>query len=421
MVATLAQKPVTDQLKVLAIEFLDALRKRSYDYIWHHLITEEATRLLSVALFPIHIYKEGKIDNLFDPSHLNHSLTSLTEGLALAFQMDAEGIRSGFFDGISSSVERIGWHEFSTSDDKSLAFTDDQKAILLAETPNVLLIMPFVINPKGEYKVDLEALSVFSMYVAASTLYKIGLRALELNQRSQALTLFELTAGLTKPYRRLRELLIENPVSQQMLTPTRKDELQAEEKYTWLARDQVLKLLSSLEEMPLQIDMHGFLAATFSGYDRIPKADLAVTDIEALHGLNDKALRKAIASVLIGVDPVVAQREADKPHSPAEISDMEIPVIIDDQLYYLCMPFKSGVEITGKAVPVEVAYQIIRPFMYFPANCVVVFVTAKPCSQYLLNYIKVARATQGWAIEVIQHQELAKLFKINGLLSGYGG
>jgi hypothetical protein len=82
----------------------------------------------------------------------------------------------------------------------------------------------------------------------------------------------------------------------------------------------------------------------------------------------------------------------------------------------LCIPFKSGGEITGKTVPVDVAYQIIRPFMFFPDNCVVVFVTAKPCSQYLLNYIKMARATQGWAIEVIQHQELAKLLKVNDLL-----
>ncbi len=416
MAATLAQKPVADHLKVLAREFLDALRSRNYDHIWHQLVTEDATRMLSVALFPIHIYREGKIDNLFDPSHLSQSLTNLTEGLALAFQMDAEGIRSSFFDGMSSGVERIGWYDFSTADDKSLVFTDEEKAVLLAETPGVLLIIPFVMNPTGEYKVDLEALSAFSMYVAASTLYKIGLRALELNQRSQALTFFELTTSLAKPYRRLRELLIENTVSQQMLTPARKDELQAEEKYTWLARDQVLKLLSSPEEMPTPIDVYRFLVASFRGYDSIPNVELSTTDIDVLYGLNDKVLRKAIASVLIGVDPVVAQRESNKPHSPAEIADMEVPVMIDGRLFYLCIPFKSGVEITGNAVPVEVAYQIIRPFMYFPANCVVVFVTAKPCSQYLLNYIKVARATQGWAIEVIQNQELAKLLKVNSLL-----
>jgi hypothetical protein len=333
MIPTLAQKPVADQLKTLAKDFIDALRSRSYDHIWHHLITEEATRLLSVALFPIHIYKEGKADDLFDPSRLNQSLTSLTEGLAQAFQMDAEGIRSGFFGGISSSIEGLGWHDFSTAEDKSLAFTDDEKAILLAETPGVLLIMPFVTTHSGsEYKVDLEALSLFSMYVTASSLYKIGLRALELGQRGQALTFFELTASLAKPYRRLRELLIENSVGQQMLTPVRKDELKAEEKYTWLARDQVLKLLSSPEETPSQIDMHSFLGATFSGYDKIPTVNMADADIEALYQLNDKALRKVTASLLMGVDRVVAQREAGKPHSPAEIADMEVPVMIGKRI-----------------------------------------------------------------------------------------
>ena len=79
------------------------------------------------------------------------------------------------------------------------------------------------------------------------------------------------------------------------------------------------------------------------------------------------------------------------------------------------MPFKSGKEIKTNTVPVDIAYQIIRPFMYFP-NCIVVFITAKPCSQHLLNYIKLAIATQGWAIEVIQNGELGRLLKINGII-----
>jgi hypothetical protein len=178
----------------------------------------------------------------------------------------------------------------------------------------------------------------------------------------------------------------------------------------------MLRLLSAPTIGTSPIDMGRFLEATFRCYRDIPSVTVDSDDIARLHGFDDARLRKAVASILQGVDPVAAQREADKPHSPAEIADMELPVTIDGKLYYLCMPFKSGIEIRDDRVPVGIAYQVIRPFMFFPHNGVVVFITAKPCSQYLLNYIKAARGTQGWSIEVIQHQELAKLLKLNDLL-----
>jgi len=138
-------------------------------------------------------------------------------------------------------------------------------------------------------------------------------------------------------------------------------------------------------------------------------------EIEQLHSLDDGYLRKAIANILNGVNPVVAQREADKPHGSHEISDMELVVQHGNDVFRLSMPFKSGIEIHGSSVPVSIAYQVIRPFLYFP-NAIVVFMTAKPCSQHLHNYIKLANDVLGLCIEVIENDELAKLLKINGLL-----
>lgn len=413
MVDFFAPDPISEQLKQIAREFLSSIRDGDYEYVWHNLITLEAARLLSAALFPIHVYKEGKVDKLLHPLNQVDQAINITRGMALAFQVDAEGIRSGFFDGIAAGLENTGWHDFSS--EECYAFVDESDAVLLAETPGIPLIMLFVQDLEGKYKVDLEAIAVFSMYVSASTLYRIGVKALEVGQRGSAVTYFELAASLAKPHQRLRRLVLDNLVAQRLVTDVRKKELQEQEKYVLLARDRVLKLLSGPEEVSKPMDMSKFLEDTFRGYTEIPNIALDKQEIACLHNLDDDSLRKAIASTLIGVDPVVAQREAEKPHTPAEIADMELPLMIDNELYYLCLPFKSGIEIRTDHVPVAVSYQIIRPFMYFP-NCVVVFITAKPCSQYLLNYIKAARATQGWAIEVIQHEELVKLLKANGLL-----
>jgi len=414
MVDVFAPSPIYEQLKQIAREFLLSVRDRDYEHVWNNLITPEARKLLSAALFPIHVYKEGKIDKLLNPLNLVNQTISITRGMALAFQVDAKGIRTGFFDGIATGLERTGWYEFSS--EECYAFVDGANTVLLAETPGIPLVMPFVQDLEGKYKVDLEAVAVFSMYVSASTLYKIGVKALELDQPGSALTYFELAASLAKPHQRLRRLVLDNLVAQQLIRDARKKELEEQEKFVLLARDQVLKLLSGPEEVSTPMDMGKFLEETFRGYTEIPNIVLDEQEIACLHNLDDDSLRKAVASILNGVDPVVAQREAEKPHTPAEIADIELPLMIGNELYYLCLAFKSGIEIRTDYVPVDVSYQIIRPFMYFP-NCVVVFITAKPCSQYLLNYIKVARATQGWAIEVIQHKELGKLLKASDLLN----
>jgi hypothetical protein len=122
-----------------------------------------------------------------------------------------------------------------------------------------------------------------------------------------------------------------------------------------------------------------------------------------------------VSQLIIGVDPVILQREARKPHGGFEIADMELPLRLGDQEIRLCIPFKSGQEIKQNSVSEQIAYQIFRPFLHF-RNCAVVFITAKKCSQNLMNYIKRMRDQLGWSIDVIEDQELAKLLKVNGLL-----
>jgi hypothetical protein len=176
-----------------------------------------------------------------------------------------------------------------------------------------------------------------------------------------------------------------------------------------------LELRSDPQLTAGSIDMSDFLRAIFAGYDRILDCELETHDFELLNQMNDSALRSAIAQILNGVDPVEAQREARKPHTVAEIADMEVLVRHGNELYHLLMPVKSGQEIRGSSVPVEVFYQILRPHLFFQKG-VVVFITAKPCSQPLLNYIKQARDRLGWPIAAIEERELARLLKVNNLL-----
>ncbi|MEW9181551.1 hypothetical protein AB2553_14160 [Bacillus mycoides] len=124
--------------------------------------------------------------------------------------------------------------------------------------------------------------------------------------------------------------------------------------------------------------------------------------------MKDDELRMKFSKSINGVEERILNRESQKPHGAFEISDMEVPILFRGKRYYMCMPFKSGVEIRGNSVPVEIAYQIVRPFIEF-TNCVVVFVTAKRCSENLMNYIKKLKDKQGWPIEVIEEKTLAAL------------
>jgi hypothetical protein len=413
MTGIIEPESIAEKLKQTAKQYLERMREGKYDIVWHQMITPEAAKLLSTALFPVHMYKEGKTDE-FLKSYSDGSFTiSFDEAFAIGFQMDMEQMRSSFFAGVAGSMEPIGWYDAAFED--CLTFVDESSALLIETSPQVPVIFLFVEQPDGSYKIDFEAIMLFSMQVTASSLYHIGTRALELGQSKSAIAYFELAASFAHPYSRIERLMLNHFIVQQIITDARKQELLEEGKYVLLARHQVLKMLSSPKVSPMAVNMGQFLVTTFQGYAEIPEVETNTKDIEQLYELDDAYLRQSLAAILNGVNPVVAQREANKPHGPHEISDMELTVQHGGNIYRLSMPIKSGREIKEDSVPVNVAYQIIRPFLHFPDG-LVVFVTAKPCSQYLHNYIKAANDILGLSIEVIEHHELARLLKLNNLL-----
>jgi hypothetical protein len=170
-------------------------------------------------------------------------------------------------------------------------------------------------------------------------------------------------------------------------------------------------LSSSLGHRSLMLN----LGQIFNGYERISKTDVEAEDIEKLNNLDDAEVRALLAKVILGVDAVVLQREAVKPHGSFEIADMELPITVQGESFYLCIPVKSAREIRSNTVPESWAYQILRPFFHLH-RCAVVVISAKRCSESLMNYIKRTKDQLGWAIEVIEAEELAKLLKINSLI-----
>lgn len=402
-----------NQLEITVRDFFIKLQTADYDYIWNQLITHEAANLVATMSLPVEMYNAGKIDEMLNIKLGIETSATFEQGLALAFQMDIDQIRTSFFAGLANKFEQIGWYNLKSNSRN--AFIEKGFAVFIAETSGTDLVMPLILA-EDRYKIDFEALIVFSMFLSPSKIYKIGLRALELGKTSTALTYFEVAASLINPLHRLREILVDHPLAHHMVTEARKLELYDEETSAFMARYQTLKIMSSLDSMTQEINSQEFLEQTFLHYRDIPSISYTEDDSKLLYKMSDADLRLAIARILQNVNPVEALREAKKPHSPAEISDMEVKVTFNGKKVLLCLPFKSGKKIKSPTVPVDIAYQIIRPFMYLP-NCVVILITAKPCSQHLMNYIKIASQTQGWLIEVIQDQELICLLKANGLLN----
>ena len=183
----------------------------------------------------------------------------------------------------------------------------------------------------------------------------------------------------------------------------------------------VIKILSDSEVVQAlnrpqnHQDVQFRLSRFFKGYDDITNVPIEKTEIDKLYKLSDEDIRQRLAKIILGVDSAVLQREARKPHGGFEIADMDIPINVDGDRLYMCVPVKSAKEITKNTVPEKISYQIFRPFLNFN-RCVVVFVTAKSSSQNLQNAIKGMRDRLGWSIEVIENKELAQLFKYNALL-----
>lgn len=184
---------------------------------------------------------------------------------------------------------------------------------------------------------------------------------------------------------------------------------------------QMLSDTEVIEALKVSLDHRNVslhLGQIFKGYDRISEIVIEKEDMAALHKLYDSEIRHHLAKLILNADPALLQREARKPHGSFEISDMEIPIQLEGIEFHLCIPVKSARDNGIKnrdSVPVEIAYQIFRPFLHLN-RCAVVFVSSKRCSQNLMNFIKKMKNNLGWTIEVIEDKELAQLFKLNGLL-----
>ena len=176
--------------------------------------------------------------------------------------------------------------------------------------------------------------------------------------------------------------------------------------------DQDLKF-GLFEEMP-HFDFSCFLQQVFE-MDKINIENVSAEQIAHVQSMKDKEFRLKFSKTIRGVNQQILLREAAKPHGSFEISDMEIPIKFQGKNIYLCIPFKTGVEIHGDTVPVNVVYQILRPFLEFN-SCVVIFVTAKKCSEQLMNYIKKIKDKMNWPIEVIEERTLTALLLYNDQL-----
>ena len=90
-----APKPIADQLRSHAREFLARLRDREYEHIWNYMITLDAIELISTTGFPIAIQAEENVDQIL--------ANSAAEGMSFAFQQDTifpnddMGVRTSFF------------------------------------------------------------------------------------------------------------------------------------------------------------------------------------------------------------------------------------------------------------------------------------------------------------------------------------
>ena len=161
-------------------------------------------------------------------------------------------------------------------------------------------------------------------------------------------------------------------------------------------------------------DLSNFLQQVFE-LDKINIESVSTEQIASVQSMKDQDLRLKFSKTIKGVDQQILLREATKPHGSFEISDMEVPIQFQGRMIYLCIPFKTGVEIRENTVPINAIYQILRPFLEFN-SCVVIFVTAKKCSEQLMNYIKKMKNKMNWPIEVIEERTLSALLLYNNQL-----
>jgi len=173
------------------------------------------------------------------------------------------------------------------------------------------------------------------------------------------------------------------------------------------------------------LDVEEIIKKLFPDYFSVKrKGDVTVTDLEILMSYDDPQIRESLANIfgrsmyLDEPQKMKLLEEARKPHTPSEISDFEVKLALNQfDSIYVCLPIKSGREIKTDTVPEKYAYQIMKPFIHLYNNCVVIFITAKKCSQALDAYIKKLKALYGFPIEVIQERTLCDLLKFYGQLN----
>lgn len=156
----------------------------------------------------------------------------------------------------------------------------------------------------------------------------------------------------------------------------------------------------------------------FKNYDNCFTEFVDENDMVKLDSYDDAQLRSKIGSILKNISKNDIERQMNKPHGTLEISDFDVKFRYNDEDFYLCMPFKTSKEITTNTVSEKYAYQIYKPFSHFGNQCIVVFITAKKCSQGLETYIqRMSLQNKQWKVYIIQEIQLCKLLKANNLLN----
>ncbi len=186
--------------------------------------------------------------------------------------------------------------------------------------------------------------------------------------------------------------------------------------YSLLKKDDID--ISDYELHNVQIDnsnrIQKPLSFFFKNYNELHEQNCTNEDLDTLMSLDDSVLRHKVAACMQNVDKNELERQISKPHGTLEISDLDIKFFEDGNPKYLCMPFKTGREISKKSLDESYIYQLLKPFSHFGNSCFVVLITAKKCSQGLETYIeRMSIREPSWRIEVIQHEQLCKLLKAN--------
>lgn len=144
------------------------------------------------------------------------------------------------------------------------------------------------------------------------------------------------------------------------------------------------------------------------------------TDLEKLYKLNDLKLRKKLGQILQKSNNIAKfekdklLQESTKPHSGYETSDIEVKIKGNstgaDEDIIVHFVIKSGVEIKN-SVSDKWMSQIIKPFTHYYGKCVVIFLTAKRCSQPLIKQINLFKTKNKYPIEILQDTNLCKILK----------